>query len=135
MQNTSMRDSIKLMGWFHIVINALHLLVGVGCLFLFGVLGAAVASNGSADHAALPIFGAIGTFLFLFFAVISLPGMIVGWGLITFQPWARIGGIIISLLELPAFPLGTVLGVLGLYTLLKPEAVYVFENPQSRTSI
>ncbi len=135
MQNSSMRDSIKLLGWFHIVLNALHLLVGVGCLLLFGVLGAAMAASNSADHAAVPLIGGIGTIIFVIFATISLPGIIVGWGLVTLQPWARIGGIIISVLELTAFPVGTALGIFGLITLLKPEAVYAFENPPSRSSI
>jgi hypothetical protein len=58
--------------------------------------------------------------------LISLPGLIAGVGLLTFQPWARILAIVISAIELPAFPFHTALGVYGLWVLLSNEGTALF---------
>jgi hypothetical protein len=58
--------------------------------------------------------------------VFSLPGLIAGVGLLSFRPWARILTIVISVLELPAFPFHTALGVYGLWVLLSVEGTALF---------
>ena len=90
-----MRGNIKMLGWFYILWNALGLLGGLVALIVAGLFGGLFAGVTDPHHyAALPIFAALGMIVFLITAALSLPGLLVGWGLITFQPWARIGGIV-----------------------------------------
>jgi hypothetical protein len=124
-----MRSNIKLLGWIYIVWSAMGMLGGLTALIAFGLFGGLFASvTGPHSHAALPIFTGLGMIVFMTTAVLSLPGLLVGWGLITFQSWARIGGIVMSILNLTAFPFGTIVGVFGLMTLCDSQAIAVFEH-------
>ena len=58
--------------------------------------------------------------------VLSLPGIIAGIGLLKLQPWARILAIVISALNLLNVPIGTALGVYGLWVLLQAETERLF---------
>ena len=73
-----------------------------------------------------PILGIVGGVLFFLVAALSIPGLAVGIGLVKFQNWARIGGLILSAVNLLNFPLGTALGVYGLWVLLSKETEAVF---------
>jgi len=64
--------------------------------------------------------------LFIFFAgssllVLAAGGVCVGLGLMQHQPWARTVAIILGVLALFHFPLGTALGVYTLWVLLADE--------------
>ena len=54
----------------------------------------------------------------IFLLVLSLPGLITGIGLLKFQPWARIVGLVFGAINLINIPFGTILGVYGLWVLL-----------------
>ena len=125
-----MRGNIKMLGWFYIIWNALGLLGGLVALTVAGLLGGLFTGATYPHHfAVLPIFATFGMIVFLITAALSLPGLLVGWGLITFQPWARVGGIVLSALNLTVFPLGTMLGVFGLVTLCDAQAATAFDHP------
>jgi hypothetical protein len=57
-----------------------------------------------------------------------VPAIIAGIGLLSYQPWSRILTIVLSVLGLLNFPIGTVLGVYGLWVLFNSEAVRLFEQ-------
>jgi hypothetical protein len=57
-----------------------------------------------------------------------VPGIIIGWGLTAFKPWARILGIVFSGLNLLNVPFGTILGIYGLWVLLSNEGTAIFER-------
>jgi hypothetical protein len=65
--------------------------------------------------------GGLGAVAALFLAIVSLPGLIGGIGLLNLAPWSRILMIVISALELLSIPFGTALGIYGLWVLTKPE--------------
>ena len=44
-----------------------------------------------------------------------------GWGLLNDKPWARILTIVLSALSLLSVPIGTALGIYGLWVLTHPE--------------
>jgi len=67
----------------------------------------------------------IGTVLFIFAA----PGFICGYGLITKKAWSRVFGIILSCLSLLSIPIGTMIGIYGLWTLFKDETKDLLSNP------
>ena len=65
--------------------------------------------------------------------VLSLPGLIIGIGLVQFRPWARIGGhypVGSRSGELP--PFGTALGIYGLWVLLNRETEQMFLSRPAR---
>jgi zinc-ribbon domain len=51
-------------------------------------------------------------------AAIGVLGLVIGWGLLTRQSWARIVALIVGGLSLLDFPLGTALGIYTLWVLL-----------------
>ena len=87
------------------------------------------------DAIALPIIGLTGTALVAFLLVLSLPNIIAGIGLIRLRPWARIAGIVLSILGLTMFPFGTIVGVYGIWVLFSKETERLFERPVSELGI
>jgi hypothetical protein len=56
-----------------------------------------------------------------FLAVLALPEIIGGWGLLAQKQWARVLVIVLGILHLANFPFGTALGVYTLWVLLSNE--------------
>src|SRR5260370_26649212 len=80
-------------------------------MLVFGGAAGIIGSIGDPDaRIALPILGLTGMALVVFVLVRSLPGVIVGIGLLKFRPWARIGGALVSLLHVLLFSFCSVVG-------------------------
>jgi len=56
------------------------------------------------------------------FLVVAAGGVLVGWGLMRHEGWARTTAIIVGILALIHFPFGTALGVYTLWVLLPGDA-------------
>jgi len=69
-----------------------------------------------------------------FLLAISLPGLIAGIGMLSFKPWARIIGIVLSAINLINIPFGTILGIYGLWVLLNKETEGLFAGRSSITT-
>jgi hypothetical protein len=82
---------------------------------------------------ALPILGLTGAALGTFLLLLSLPGIIAGLGLLKYRQWARILTIVLSALNLMNFPIGTVLGIYGLWVMLSDEGSRLFAQPPVST--
>jgi hypothetical protein len=125
-----MESHVKILGTLHIVFGALGIVVAVGFLLLFGSIASVVSLSGSTsarDAAiAVPILGGIGTILFVLIGAISLPGLIGGIGLVMLASWSRIFMIVISALDLLSVPIGTALGIYGIWALTRPETEVLF---------
>ena len=123
-----MAQHVKVLGILHIIYGAIGVCIGLFVLLLMGgIAGLVGATDHSADSAvAIPILSGIGGLVFICLLAISLPGMIVGWGLTQFKPWARILTLVLSAFELFSIPLGTALGIYGFCVLLKPETEMLF---------
>ena len=125
-----MRDHIRIIAILHIVLGSLTILGALGVLALFGGLATLIGASGGRDALpAVPIVGAIGAIVCMVLIVIGVPGLVAGIGLLKFRPWARTLGIIVSALDLIHIPLGTALGVYGLWALLSPEGEMLFREP------
>jgi hypothetical protein len=120
---------VRILGWASIIYSGLLLLLAAG---LFVVIGGAGVISG--DRQAMLVTGAVGTFIAVVLAILALPGVITGFGLLKFRPWARIVGIVLSALHLFAFPIGTALGAYGLWVLLNTETLPLFEPRTAVTS-
>jgi hypothetical protein len=123
-----MTTHVKVLGVLYIVFSALALCAALFLAFGIGVAGSIVGTAASPEDAAvaLPIMGIAGTALVAFLLILSLPGLITGIGLLKFQPWARIAGIVIAAINLVNIPLGTILGIYGLWVLLSKETESLF---------
>jgi hypothetical protein len=67
--------------------------------------------------------------LVIFLLLVSLPGIIIGIGLIRLRPWARIAGIVVSIIDLMMIPFGTVVGVYGIWVLFSKDTERLFSAP------
>jgi hypothetical protein len=66
------------------------------------------------------------------FLVVAAGGILVGWGLMRHEPWARITAIVVGILSLLHPPFGTALGIYTLWVLLPADAAREYERA-SRT--
>jgi hypothetical protein len=125
-----LQSHVKILGILHIVFGAMGVLVGLGLLVLFGGIAGIVGMNAASDDAAIavPILGGIGGLIFLFTALLSIPGIIAGIGLLSFKPWARILAIVVSILSLLQVPFGTALGFYGIWVLFSRDGQALFER-------
>lgn len=122
-----MRQHVSILGTLYMVFSGLGILAAFAALMLFGGIAGLVRMSDDPDAAvAVPILGIIGIFVFFLTLVISIPGLIVGFGLVKFRPWARVLGIVLSALNLLNFPFGTALGAYGLWALLNAETESLF---------
>ena len=55
--------------------------------------------------------------------IIALGDIICGYGLLTKQPWGRILGLVMSFLGLCSLPIGTALGIYGMWTLFDEDTI------------
>lgn len=125
-----MRDHVKILGILNIVLGCLGALLGVAVLLIFGGIAGIVGFSGDASDArtAVPVLTIIGVALAGLVFVLSVPAIVGGWGLLSFRPWARVLMIIVSALNLLHVPIGTALGIYGLWTLLSEETRRLFET-------
>ena len=127
----STREHIRLIGVLNMIMGGLSALFGIaGFLVLSGVAGVVGFSTAGGDadsRMAVPILATIGLGVAIFFIALALPSLIGGWGLMNFKPWARILMIVVSVFELFHIPIGTVLGVYGLWALFSDEGRRLFE--------
>jgi hypothetical protein len=61
-------------------------------------------------------------------AVLSIPKIIAGIGLMRRQEWGRILTLIISFLAILNFPLGTALAIYSFVILIKEESIQLFQK-------
>lgn len=117
----------RILGILFIVSNALGLLAAVVVGLFFGGLGMLMASSdqGTGEglaFAALLVLGLGGCLL-----VLSVPGLITGVGLLRRRPWSRVAALVLGILGLPNFPLGTALGVYAIWFYGQQGSDRVFE--------
>ncbi len=121
----TMRDHVRLIAILSIVWSALGLIIGTLILSLvggFGLLAASQAAVQDPGAAAAPaIVGLLVVGFGIFMIVLTLPGFLAGWGLLNNKSWARILTIVLSALNLINVPVGTALGIYGLWVMTHRE--------------
>ncbi len=106
-------------GGIGIVASVIIFVVLVG----FGVLGG--VTTGDKEVYGLAIAGLIlGLSIFL----LSLPELIGGLGLLKLRGWGRILILIVSVIGLIQFPLGTAVGIYSLWVLFHKETIELFKG-------
>jgi len=119
-----MNTQVKVIGWLYIIMSALNLL-GAACLSTL-IFGGGLISQ---DQTAVAVTGIVAVVCGGMLVLLAIPGLIVGVGLLKFKEWARILGIVLSVINLLNFPLGTALGIYALIILLNDETTPLFQEP------
>ena len=105
--------------------------IGLGALELVGgAIGFAVlvaVGLVSGDATGMSVMTVLAIAVAGFVAVISLPSIIGGIGLLKRKSWARVLMLIVGVLELPNVPLGTALGVYTLWVMIHDETRRILE--------
>ncbi len=111
-----MRQHLTLLGAFLIAHSALSLLVAM--IIFISIAGGGLLSG---DMTAIAITSTVAAVIGGFFILLALPGLIAGIGLLYGKKWARILGLLVCILSLLNIPLGTALGIYGIYVLTRDE--------------
>ncbi|MGA2586148.1 MAG: hypothetical protein ABSF88_03870 [Candidatus Aminicenantales bacterium] len=119
-----MQDHVKIIGILWIVFGCLSLIAALFLyLILFGV--SFIPDVGAEEAGILRIVGiAVGGFL----ALLGIPKIIGGIGLLKGREWGRIMVLAVSFLSLLNIPLGTALGIYSIVILLNKETLPLFQR-------
>lgn len=116
-------DGVTLVAVYHFVVAALFL---VGTLIMaVPTLILGIVTLAEEPDAAIG-FVAVG-FIAAVLLALSLVNLAVGYGLWRVESWGRTGAIVLSIIGLLFFPIGTIIGAIILWYLLKPEVAAHFE--------
>jgi len=122
-----MDTHVKVLAVLHLVFAVIGLVSAVIVMLVFGGAAGIVGASGDPDAAeALPIIGITGTAIVSLVTLMALPSLVVGIGLWKRHAWARVGGIVLSILLLFGFPFGTILGAYGLWVLFSKDTERLF---------
>jgi len=124
-----MEQHVKMLAILNIVLGGLGVLFALAVLIFFGGL-AGIASHDSDPDAPVgaAVLGLIGGLGSLLIAVLSVPCVIAGFGLLKFRSWAQTLTLVMSVLNLFSVPFGTALGIYGLWVLLNKDTKPLFKT-------
>jgi hypothetical protein len=115
-------DTLTLISLYHFACGVGNLLVMCAILLLPLVVGLAAASDSSGDGAtATAIVAAMGLFGAAIFFALAVANFAAGWGLWQHRQWGRLAAIVLGIIRLINFPLGTVVGGLIIWYLFREE--------------
>ncbi|MBW1878999.1 MAG: hypothetical protein JRJ84_11595 [Deltaproteobacteria bacterium] len=109
-----MRRYIDTLGWAFTVYGAF--IVAISVVVCVAGLAIVLLTDGFSGEIAL-VLALVATVVPLF----AVPFLATGWGIRGRRPWARIAGLVLSVLVVTDIPIGFALGAFGLGTLLDRE--------------
>jgi hypothetical protein len=112
---------VAILGWLYIVANAVFLILAVFSFWLLPTIGAV-----SGDPDATVVLSIFGTAFGVLMVVLGLPGMLAGYGLLKRYSWARTLALVLGILGLVNFPVGTAIGIYTVLVLLQHSATDYF---------
>ena len=86
----------------------------------------------SGDPEAMSITAIVGTAVAGFIALISVPDIIAGIGLLKRKSWARILALIIACVDLIMVPIGTIIGAYCIWVLVHDDTVKLFQGEEKQ---
>lgn len=124
------QQHIRLLGILWLAMAAFNAIGGVA---VYIVANTIFVPGGPAGHAPLFLHPLL-IFVSGFILVKAALGFAAGWGLLQREPWARLLTITLSFLSLFNVPLGTALGVYGLWVLLPAKSEREYEDAVRQTA-
>ena len=120
-----MKTHVKVLGWLWIANGVLTILMAIPGLII---------ANMNIPNAQDSILVTVGSLLCCF-----VPGVIVdvvaGYGLLNYKSWARILTIILAILNLCLFPIGTALGIYTLVVMFNQETEALFKSESTPAEV
>lgn len=115
-------DGTMLIAIYHFISGVLSLLGMCGLLSLPLIVGLTAGASGEPGAGeATAITAIIGLLLGSLFLLITIANWVIGLGLWRGRDWARIGAIGLAVFRLFNIPLGTLIGALIIWYLLREE--------------
>ena len=113
------KDHNKLLGIFLLVHGGLQAFGMLIAALIYGGMGTFMLANARRSEEQMVGWIVIGMILFLLFLtlIFVVPQLLGGWKVMKEKPGARTWGIVASIVALLSFPLGTAVGVYGLWYL------------------
>lgn len=123
----SIETHVRILAWFNLVLGGLGALLAA-VIFAGGSLIPALIATAAGEAGLLPasLLQFLVTFIVGIVLVLSLPSLILGYGLYNYRPWARILGLVLAAIHLFNVPLGTLISLYAFWVLLRPEAAALF---------
>ncbi len=122
-----MATHVRVLAWLNIILGVLGVLFAL-VLFAGAQILPAILEQFGGQEAAIPaaVIMLIATVVVSIVLVMSLPCLVLGYGLHNFRPWARVLGIVLAALNLLNVPFGTAVALYSFWVLLKPETEALF---------
>ena len=128
--NEGMGVHYKVLGWLYLVFGVLGALGGVVLFGILSFLGLGM-QNIAMRHmpwGPFTLASGLGVLIGLILLLLSIPGIIAGYGLLNFRGWARPLTIVLSAINLIHPPFGTLLGAYGLWVVLSSRGELYFRD-------
>ena len=112
-------NHLRILGILWMVVGGLTLIPALILMFLSGVVHIVIPFQDELARDLGPVLMMVvgGSLLF-----VGAGGVLVGWGLMQHEPWARTAAIVVGAIALFHPPLGTALGIYTLWALLANNA-------------
>jgi len=117
-------DYVTLIAIYQFVSGALWL-IGALAIVVFAALPVVLAVD---DPVGLGVTLAVLCFGMIVSGAFGIARLVVGLGLLKLSPWARWAAVVLAILGLGGFPIGTAIGVLTLIYLLGDDGRQAFEQ-------
>jgi hypothetical protein len=124
----SMEKHVRLLAIFNIVYGAFHVLAGLVGLVVIRWVGTLNNVVSSQAVGLLLLASGLAAVLLVFVVLVSIGCIIGGVGLLNNRRWARILVLVLSFLDLVHVPLGTALGVYGIWVLMNDKTDSMFSS-------
>ena len=118
-----MDTHVRILGWLWIIFGVLGIL-GALCIGISTAGGGLISQDDTAILVTLIVAVVCGGLFFLGSAL----NIIAGVGLLKYKSWARILAIILGIVNLFGFPIGTALGIYTFWVMFNEETKHLFEN-------
>jgi hypothetical protein len=116
---------LTILGWLHIIGSSLFLILAALGAVVMPALGAVA---GDAEGTA--VLAVLGTAFGVLMLVVGLPGFLAGYGLLKRKSWARMLALVLAILNLVNFPIGTAIAIYTFLVLLQQSATDYFATSQ-----
>jgi len=131
-----MESHVRILAVIRIILGAIGALIALAILMGFGALAGFVGTVGAQEdpdaRIGALVLGIVGTVVFFIIAIVSVPSIVAGIGLLQHRNWARVLTIVISAVDLLNMPFGTAAGIYGLWVLLSAESEHLFHRQYLR---
>ena len=127
MRDQDFRFHVTVVAWLHILESILYIGAAILIMALFSGIGMM-----SGEPQALGILTVVGLCGGGFLLLWGIPVLLAGWGLLKKEYWARVLAMVLAILGLFLFPIGTIVGIYVLWVLSsEPGAAYFGDDEET----